>query len=69
MIGICLLVPIFFGEVLILLGQITAALFGVAGIVSLSGLVIPYVRNNWIQIGFENNLPLKLIAILFVLTF
>lgn len=66
LIGICLLVPFIFGELIILIGLIATVIFCISGVMCFSAIVIPYVRNNWILIGFESNLFIKMIACLLV---
>lgn len=57
---------LFFVEIMLLLFWVTAFLIFIAGIVILGGLVIPYIRNNWIL--KEYNLPTihKIVVILTV---
>lgn len=59
-----LLIGAFFVEVWILVAQIIAVLIGGSGLLCLSGLVIPYVREQWVRIDVVTSFPMKIFCMI-----
>lgn len=64
--GGVIVVSAFFVEVLILTFQITAVSICCSGILCLGGLIVPYVRNNWIQVDIVTSFWVKLLIVFII---